>query len=266
MKKSTYFLFGALLFVFSFPILGNAQPLRGDVDCNGEVSISDVAEVVNYLLRGTWSDGSTGGIDDMRGDVDFDGEVSIADVTELINYLLRGTWTDEQTACTRTYNVNGVDFTMIRVEGGSYMMGATAEQGSDAWDWEQPAHQVTLSSYCIGQTEVTQALWQAVMGYNPSYFSGNLQYPVEKVSWNDCQLFISRLNQLTGLCFRLPTEAEWEFAARGGNKTLGWKYSGGNDIDVVAWYIDNAGESTHQVATMSANELGLYDMSGNVWE
>ena len=112
---------------------------------------------------------------------------------------------------------------------------------------------------------MTQALWQAVMGSNPSYFSGSNK-PVECVSWNDCQDFISRLNALTGENFRLPTEAEWEYAARGGNKRGGYMYVGSNTIDNVAWYDDNSGSQTHNVATKSPNELGLYDMSGNVWE
>jgi formylglycine-generating enzyme required for sulfatase activity len=154
---------------------------------------------------------------------------------------------------------------MVRVDGGTFMMGATSEQGSDAYDDEKPAHQVTLSTYSIGETEVTQALWQAVMGSNPSKFKGD-QRPVEKVSWDDCQTFIQKLNQLTGRKFRLPTEAEWEYAARGGNKSRGYKYSGSNTISAVAWYDDNSSSSTHDVKTKQANELGLYDMSGNVWE
>lgn len=173
-----------------------------------------------------------------------------------------------------TYTVNGVSFTMVAVEGGTFTMGATPEQGSDAESDEKPAHQVTLSSFNIGQTEVTQALWQAVMGSNPSRFTGDLQRPVEKVSWDDCQTFITKLNQMTSQNFRLPTEAEWEYAARGGNKSQGYKYSGSNTIGDVAWYSDNSyalGSSnpdygTHPVATKAPNELGLYDMSGNVWE
>ena len=181
---------------------------------------------------------------------------------------------------TETFTVNDVTFKMVAVEGGTFTMGVTAEQGSDDFIYEQPAHKVTLSSYCIGQTEVTQALWQAVMGSNPSYFSSrnnydtNLQRPVESVSWDDCQTFITKLNQLTGRTFRLPTEAEWEFAARGGNKSHGYTYSGSNNPDDVAWYSifsqtqtnGNVENGTQTVATKAPNELGLYDMSGNVCE
>ena len=165
----------------------------------------------------------------------------------------------------RTVTVGGVSFVMVRVDGGTFQMGATSEQGSDAYDSEKPAHQVTLSPYYIGETEVTQELWQAVMGKNPSNFKGGNR-PVEKVSWNDCQEFILKLNQLTGMNFRLPTEAEWEYAARGGRKSQGYKYSGSNNLGDVAWYTDNSGSTTHDVKTKRPNELGLYDMSGNVWE
>ncbi|MBE6233354.1 MAG: formylglycine-generating enzyme family protein [Bacteroidales bacterium] len=154
---------------------------------------------------------------------------------------------------------------MIMVEGGTFTMGATSEQGSDAESDEKPAHQVTLSEYYIGETEVTQALWKAVMGNNHSTFRGDSN-PVEFVSWNDCQEFIKKLNKLTGHTFRLPTEAEWEYAARGGNKSRNYKYSGSNNINDVAWYSDNSGSRTHAVKTKSPNELGLYDMSGNVYE
>ena len=165
----------------------------------------------------------------------------------------------------QTFTVNGVQFTMVAVEGGTFTMGATSEQGSDAGGDEKPAHEVTLSDYYIGQTEVTQALWKAVMGGNPSFFKGD-NLPVESVSWDDCQEFIQKLNQLTGKQFRLPTEAEWEYAARGGRKSRGYKYAGGNDIGLVAWYDGNSGNGTYPVATKQANELGIYDMSGNVWE
>ena len=124
---------------------------------------------------------------------------------------------------------------------------------------------VTISDFCIGETEVTQQLWQAVMGSNPSKLKGT-KHPVETVSWNDCQEFIKKLNQLTGGHFRLPMEAEWEFAARGGNRSKKTQYAGGSNLGSVAWFGDNSGNTTHDVATKSPNELGLYDMSGNVWE
>ena len=165
----------------------------------------------------------------------------------------------------KTFYANGVPFEMVEVRGGTFRMGATSEQGCDAYDWEKPVHSVTLSGYYIGKTEVTQALWKAVMGSNPSYFKGD-DLPVACVSWDDCQEFIRKLNSLTGQHFRLPTEAEWEFACRGGNNSLGYKYSGSDNIDNVAWYDGNSGDKTHPVATKSANELGIYDMSGNVWE
>lgn len=169
------------------------------------------------------------------------------------------------TSSSLTIVANGVSFKMIRVEGGTFTMGATSEQGSDFVDDDKPAHRVTLSSYYIGETEVTQALWEAVMGSNPSNFKG-ANHPVENVSWNDCKIFISKLNAITGKTFRLPTEAEWEYAARGGKKSKGYKYSGSNTLGNVAWYGDNSGNETHDVKTKSPNELGLYDMSGNVWE
>ena len=168
-------------------------------------------------------------------------------------------------AARETITVNGVSFDMIMVEGGTFTMGATSEQGSDTGSDEKPVHQVTLSDFYIGETEVTQALWKAVMGTNPSYFKGDSN-PVYDVSWNDCQEFIRKLNSLTGRTFRLPTEAEWEYAARGGNQSKGYKYSGSNTHSSVAWHTDNSGSQTHAVKTKSPNELGLYDMSGNVWE
>lgn len=164
-----------------------------------------------------------------------------------------------------TLTVNGIKYNMVWVDGGTFRMGATSEQGSDANDRERPVHSVTLSGYYIGKTEVTQALWKAVMGSNPSEFKGDNR-PVESVSWDDCQAFIRKLNALTGQNFRLPTEAEWEFACRGGNNSRGYKYSGSNYIDNVAWHDGNFGDKTHPVATKSPNELGIYDMSGNVWE
>ena len=160
---------------------------------------------------------------------------------------------------------NGISIDMICVEAGTFMMGATSEM-QNPYDDEKPVHQVTLTNdYYIGKYEVTQALWQAVMGSNPSSFKGD-NLPVECVSWNDCQDFIRKLNILTGKRFRLPTEAEWEYASRGGRKSKGYQYSGSNNLSDVAWYYDNSGRSTHAVGTKQANELGIHDMTGNVWE
>ena len=165
----------------------------------------------------------------------------------------------------KTYTANGVSFDMMMVKAGTFTMGATSEM-KDPYSEEKTTHQVTLTNdYYIGKTEVTQALWKAVMGNNPSYFKGD-NLPVEEVSWDDCQKFISKLNSLTGQNFRLPTEAEWEFAARGGNNSNHYQYSGSNELGDVAWYDGNSGDKTHVVATKQPNELGLYDMSGNVWE
>ena len=160
---------------------------------------------------------------------------------------------------------NGINIEMVKVETGSFNMGATPETIYPDTD-EKPVHRVTLTNdYYIGKYEVTQALWQAVMGSNPSFFKGT-DLPVETVSWNDCQDFISKLNAMTGKRFRLPTEAEWEYAARGGKKSRGYLFSGSITLDDVAWYKENSGSKTHVVGTKQPNELGIYDMAGNVWE
>ena len=155
---------------------------------------------------------------------------------------------------------------MVYVEGGTFIMGATLEQRRDAFADEKPAHEVSLMSFSIGKYEVTQAEWEAVMGSNPSQFTGNSECPVEYVNWDDCQEFIRKLNAMTGKHFRLPTEAEWEYAARGGNRSHGYKYSGSDTLNDISWFGGNSAYRTHPVGGKTPNELGLYDMSGNVWE
>lgn len=163
---------------------------------------------------------------------------------------------------TRTFKANGVSFRMKRVEKGSFSMGATPEM-ENPWDEEKPVHTVNIThDYWMGETEVTQELWQAVMEKNPSEFK-DPQNPVNKVTWDDCHAFISKLNELTGMQFRLPTEAEWEFAARGGNRSNHTQYSGSANANEVAWC---SADEPSAVATKKPNELGLYDMTGNMWE
>ena len=163
------------------------------------------------------------------------------------------------------HNIQVFEPEMVFVHGGTFTMGCTAEQGADCFNEEKPAHRVTVGSFNIGKYEVTQAQWEAVMDYNPSEFKGD-NLPVENISWDDAQMFIGKLNELTGKNYRLPTEAEWEYAARGGNKSMGYKYSGSNTLANVAWYKDNADSRTYPAGTKQPNELGIYDMSGNVRE
>ena len=166
----------------------------------------------------------------------------------------------------RKVTANGVSFNMVQVEGGRFNMGGTCEQLGKNFrpeDDEYPIHVVTLDDYFIGETEVTQRLWQAVMGDNPSGFTGDLDLPVERVMWIECQTFVSKLSELTGIDFRLPTESEWEYAARGGKYSQHYIFSGSDDVDEVSWH---TGSSTHVVGQLKPNELGLYDMSGNVFE
>ncbi|MDD2960688.1 MAG: SUMF1/EgtB/PvdO family nonheme iron enzyme [Muribaculaceae bacterium] len=170
-----------------------------------------------------------------------------------------------QTVRSETFTVKGVSFDMVYVEEGTFNMGATAEQAGDAYEAESPVHKVKLNDYYIGRHEVTQALWKAVMGNNPSIFKGD-NLPVEHVCWNDCQAFIQELNRLTGKQFLLPTEAHWEYAARGGSTSARTKYAGSQDLNQVCWYYENSDMKTHPVGTKLPNELGIYDMSGNVSE
>lgn len=157
----------------------------------------------------------------------------------------------------------GVEFTLVRVDSGSFVMGAL-KNDADAFDWVKPAHKVTITRpYYIGQTEVTQELYSAVMGVNPSAFNLGGNFPVERVSYFDAMRFCSRLSELTGHTFTLPTEAQWEYAAKGGQNT---NTITKKNVGDVAWYDANSNDQTHAVASKQANELGLYDMLGNVWE
>lgn len=164
----------------------------------------------------------------------------------------------------KTYSNSNVSFTMAPVKGGTFIMGAR-DIDNNAYNEEKPPHQVKLSDYYIGQTLVTQELWQMVMGNNPSNWKGN-QHPVEQVSWNDCQRFIKLLNNMFHENFRMPTEAEWEYAARGGQLSRGYNYSGGNNLEDVAWFFENSAAASHDVCMKHSNELGIYDMTGNVSE
>lgn len=185
----------------------------------------------------------------------------------------------EQTIQSKTITVKGVSFNMIRVEGGDFWMGAQSSDpkginyDEEAWDdisktptdYEGPVHKVTLSTFYIAETEVTQELWEAVMYDNPSYNKGK-NLPVESIDWFDCQTFVQELSNKTGLRFRLPTEAEWEYAARGGNNSNHYKFAGSNDINEVGVFLDHNSAKTYPVKTKKPNELGIYDMSGNVTE
>jgi formylglycine-generating enzyme required for sulfatase activity len=183
-------------------------------------------------------------------------------------FLLSGCSVKKNSITTQTNRMikaNGVELKMIKVNGGTFEMGAAKNQKTYAKEIESPVHKVKLNDYYIAETEVTQDLWVAVMGSNPSFLKKD-NHPVEQVSWEDCVTFIEKLNQITGEKFRLPTEAEWEYAARGGHKSNGYVYAGSNDLDEVAWTERNSNGSTHKVKTKKPNELGLYDMNGNVWE
>lgn len=273
-----------LMVLFWMPMTAQAATLRGDADKSGAVNISDAICMINYL-----SSGNATVIKDMAAaDVNDDRNVNISDVIALINYLSTGYWELEPyEPVYETFTVSGVTFRMLLVKGGTFTMGG---RDFDPYvkPWEFPVHEVTLSDFYIGETEVTQALWKAVMGSNPSWFqyksstdgqsiyTNDLTRPVESVTYANCQSFISKLNQKTGKTFRMLTEAEWEFAARGGIYSKGCMYPGSDDIDEVAWHSGNSSvyvpngnhyeNMTHSVGTKAPNELGIYDMGGNVGE
>lgn len=227
------------------------KSIIGDINRDGQLTIADLTELIDGLMVGEtypWYD------------INGDGQVTVADITALIDLMLTNEIIDDG-----IYEVNGVQFKMIDVEGGTFTMGAKNTEPS-SFTFEKPLHEVTLSSFKIGETEVTQELWTAVMGYNPSINKSDPKNPVEYVSWDDCKAFIVKLNELTNLNFRLPTEAEWEYAAIGGKYTHYYKFSGSERAADVAWYITNSNGSSHPVKGLAPNEIGTYDMSGNVYE
>ena len=246
MKRLVFLLLTMWLLTFQIA----AQVRDYDVNHDGEINIADI----NTIIHAIFSD-----IEDSRTDVNCDGEVNIADVNTVVDVILGKAYQNDDLV----FHVSNASFKMIKVDGGTFMMGSNNGKSN-----EKPVHEVTLSPYHIGETEVTQALWKAAGCVNRSYYKGS-KLPVHDVMWVESQEFIRRLSVLTGYRFSLPTEAQWEFAARGGNVSEGYQYAGSNDIAPVAWYHDNSnvdGIWIHEVATKQPNELVLYDMSGNVEE
>ena len=236
----------------------------GDVNKDSETNVADVNSIINVILGGTDSETM------QWADINNDSEVNIADVNAVVDIILNPR---KYIQDIETFVANGVEFNMVYVDGGTFIMGKESDPDDD-WDSDryeylesQPAHRVTVSSFKMGETEVTQELWTAVMGSNPSSHvgPGTKHYPVENVSWYDCQEFIKRLNGITGKNFRLPLEAEWEFAARGGNKSSGKTYVTGGGWYWAAHPDDTNSQNTTKVGQFS-NELGLCDMAGNVSE
>ena len=254
-----------LMALFSLSINAQNRTMIGDVDGSTAVDINDVTVLINYVLTGDET-----GVDLAAADIAIDGSVDINDVTALINYVLTGEmpYTLPEPI---EFTVSGITFQMQLVEGGTFTMGGQ-EGYPHLRPWELPAHEVTLSDYYIGVTEVTQELYKAVVGSNPSWFTStngytnNLKRPVENITFANAQNFITKLNQKTGKTFRLITEAEWEYAARGGRLSKGYMFPGSDNVDEVAWHSGNSQDLTYPVGQKLPNELGLYDMGGNVEE
>ncbi len=215
-----------------------AKYLSDKAGFDAELALQDGAtprQIIDFLLRGGQPDATKGYFD-----------TAVSSLTK--NPRAGDTWREP---------VTGMEF--VYVKGSCFQMGS-----NDGDDDEKPVHRVCIDGFWIGKYEVTQGQWQKIMGSNPSRFKKGSNYPVEQVSWNDCQDFIKKLNRKSGKTFRLPTEAEWEYACRSGGRED--KYSGGSDVDRVAWYSGNSGGFTHAVGGKAGNGLGIYDMSGNVWE
>ena len=193
-------------------------------------------------------------------------EIDITTTTTTAGETTTTTTTEETTTTTSTSGGVDIDLTMISIPSGSFEMGCP-DGDSDCWSAESPQHTVSISSFKMSAYEVTQGQWEAVMGSNPSIFdSCGSDCPVEQVSWNDIQDFIDELNAQTGKNYRLPTEAEWEYAARAGTTTKWYCGDSESCLDDIAWYYDNSGNKTHPVGQKTPNAWGLYDMSGNVLE
>ena len=234
-----------------------AGPLRvGDLDGNDLVDVADVSLMISQVL------GKGHTVDVGQADLNGDGTLDVADVSSLIGMVLG----KQPQVKTTQITVNGVSFKMVLVQGGTFIMGSKPTDGVDVESNECPAHEVTIGDYYIAETEVTQELWLAVMGDNPSHCQDDPRRPVENVSMFDCAKFVDRLTELTGKVFRLPTEAEWEYAARGASMSRGYAFAGSDDVNLVACYGDGTVTTPSLVTAKRPNELGLYDMSGNVME